>query len=252
MTRILLKVAYDGTDYSGWQVQPGAVTVEGRLNEALSNLTGTSIAVIGASRTDAGVHALGNAAVFDYEGTIPPERFSQALQQYLPKDIVVTKSCAVAADFHPRRTGTRKTYEYTYDNGAFPNPLMKRYSWHIRRPLDVERMNQAAQYLVGEHDFASFCCVRTQAESTVRTVYSIEAVPVAGILGNTVILRVTGNGFLYNMVRIIAGTLSQVGAGQWAAADVKAALEAKNRTTGGITAPPQGLKLVDIAFETLS
>lgn len=249
MMRILLKVAYDGTDYCGWQVQPGVPTVEGRLNEALSNLTGSPVTVIGASRTDAGVHALGNIAVFDYDGSIPAERISHAIQQYLPNDIVITQSYAVAADFHPRHTSTRKTYEYTYDTGEFPNPLLRRYSWHISCPLNIDAMNLAAADLIGEHDFASFCCVKTQAESTVRTIYSLQVERQESVLGKTVVLRVTGNGFLYNMVRIIAGTLSQVGTGRLKPSDVKGILDAKNRTKGGITAPPQGLKLVEIKFE---
>ncbi len=246
MKRVKLTVAYDGTEYSGWQVQPNATTIEGELNRALTQLTGTEVRVIGASRTDAGVHAMGNVAVFDTEATIPPNRYTYALNSMLPDDIVVVESEEVAADFHPRHCDTVKTYEYTYDNNTFPNPLTRRYAWHVSHSLDIEAMNNAAAILVGEHDFKSFCCVRTQAESTVRTIYSLT---VEKKSDNSVILRVTGNGFLYNMVRIIAGTLSMVGTGLWTVEQVRQALDATDRTSAGLTAPPQGLRLVKIDYK---
>lgn len=246
MKRVKLTVAYDGTEYSGWQVQPNATTIEGELNRALTQLSGAEIRVIGASRTDAGVHAMGNVAVFDTEATIPPNRYTYALNSLLPDDIVVVESEEVAADFHPRHCDTVKTYEYTYDNNTFPNPLTRRYAWHVSHSLDIEAMNNAAAILVGEHDFKSFCCVRTQAESTVRTIYSLT---VEKKSDNSVILRVTGNGFLYNMVRIIAGTLSMVGTGLWTVEQVRQALDATDRTSAGLTAPPQGLRLVKIDYK---
>ncbi|MGN0481691.1 MAG: tRNA pseudouridine(38-40) synthase TruA [Lachnospiraceae bacterium] len=245
MARIMLKVAYDGTGYSGWQIQPNATTIEGCLNEALSKLTGTDVEVIGASRTDAGVHALGNIAVFDYEGTIPADKFKFALAPLLPPDIVVVESTQVAQDFHPRKCKSGKTYCYTIDNNPFPNPLSLRYAWHVRRTLDLEKMREAAAHLIGEHDFKSFCSVHTQAQSTVRTIFHIDIHKDAD---NYVKITVTGNGFLYNMVRIIAGTLCQVGTSLWEPTRVKEALEATDRTLGGITAPPQGLKLVEVEF----
>ena len=246
MSRVLLKVAYDGTAFHGWQVQPGVRTVEGELNRALSELTKEEITVIGASRTDAGVHALGNVAVFDTACTIPPDRFSYALNTLLPEDVKVVASKEVAADWHPRKTACRKTYEYRIHTGEFDNPLKRRNSWHVPYALDVAKMQEAARYLVGEHDFVSFCSVHTQAESTVRTIYSVE---VRIIGGDDILIRITGNGFLYNMVRIITGSLVEVGAGKRSPEWTKQVLESRDRTKGGPTAPPQGLLLREIVYE---
>lgn len=246
MRRIKLTVAYDGTDYCGWQKQPELPTIEGELNKALTKLNATPIEVIGASRTDSGVHALGNVAVFDTDSTIPADRYSYAINTLLPEAIVVVKSEQVADDFHPRHCETEKTYEYRYDNQEFPNPLKSRFQWHIRGKMNLEAMQQAADYLVGEHDFKAFCSIHTQAESTVRTIYRIEVLTEDE---STVVLRVTGNGFLYNMVRIIAGTLMQVGLGHKTPQDVRNALDSCERETAGPTAPPQGLRLVGINYK---
>ena len=169
MRRIRLRVAYDGTNYSGWQIQPVAVTIEKVLDEAIYELTGENIHVIGASRTDAGVHAMGNVAVFDTNSTIPADRFSYALNRYLPDDVIIQKSDEVAADFHPRHCDTKKTYCYRILNTQFGIPQKRNYTWNVAGNIDIEKMKTAAQYLIGEHDFKSFCCVRTDAESTVRT-----------------------------------------------------------------------------------
>ncbi len=245
MKRVLIRVAYDGTAYHGWQVQQGAVTIEGVLNEKLSELTGEEITVIGASRTDAGVHALANAAVFDTSSSIPAERFSYALNTLLPEDISCNESFEVPLDFHPRKTDTEKTYEYTILNTEFPVPGKRNYTWHVRQKLDTAKMKAAASVLIGPHDFRGFCSSKTQAGSTVRTIYSI------GVSreNDEIKILVRGNGFLYNMVRIIAGTLANAGGlGKMTPEDVACALETKNRTLAGLTAPPQGLCLVDIFF----
>lgn len=245
MKRIRLTVAYDGTDYCGWQIQPNGITIEEMLNRAIRNLTGEEIRVIGASRTDSGVHALGNVAVFDTESSIPPERMSYALNQRLPGDIVVVRSEEVAPDWHPRyQDHIRKTYEYHIYNGESPNPLRKRYSAYLSYPLDIERMREGAAYLVGEHDFASFCCVRSQVEHTVRTIEELTITRE----GPEIVIRVSGNGFLYNMVRIIAGTLIRVGRGFYGPEKVKEILEEKKRTNAGVTAPPEGLVLTEILY----
>lgn len=249
MRRIKLVVAYDGTNYSGWQLQNNAVTIEQMLNEAISSLTGEEIKVIGASRTDAGVHALGNIAVFDTESRIPGDKFVFALNRYLPEDVVVQSSKEVPPDYHPRHCDTRKTYAYRILNRKFPLPLMRKDTLFYHYPLDVEKMCEAAKYLVGEHDFKSFCSIYTQAETTVRTIYdiSVEKRPIIGCDdGREIVITVTGNGFLYNMVRIIAGTLIEVGAGRREAFSVKESLDACNRQCAGPTAPPQGLTLVKI------
>lgn len=245
MRRIKLIVAYDGTDYCGWQVQRGKKTVEGELNKALSSLLHEEISVIGASRTDSGVHGLGNIAVFDTESRIPGEKFSYALNQRLPEDIVVRESLEVALDYHPRKCNSTKTYEYRIWNDTFPNPLNRRYATFVYTPLDVERMETAAKYLEGEHDFTSFCSVATQVEIKVRTVYSVEVLRE----GKMITLRVKGSGFLYNMVRIIAGTLIKVGQGAMEPECIPEILHAKDRQKAGPTAPPEGLTLVSIVHE---
>jgi len=242
MRRIKLIVSYDGTDYCGWQVQPGKRTIEGELNKALCSLLREEIAVIGASRTDSGVHGLGNIAVFDTESRIPGEKFSYALNQRLPEDIVVQSSSEAAPDYHPRKCSSTKTYEYRIWNDTFPNPLNHRYATFVYTPLDVERMSRGAKFLEGEHDFTSFCSVATQVESKVRTIYSLEVIRE----GKMITLRVKGSGFLYNMVRIIAGTLIKVGQGAMEPELIPEILEAKDRQKAGPTAPPEGLTLVEI------
>ena len=232
MRRIKLIVAYDGTEYSGWQIQPEAPTIEMYLDKAICE------------RTDAGVHAYGNVAVFDTESTIPGDRFTFALNRFLPDSIVIQDSWEVAGDFHPRHCNTRKTYEYRILNTAVPLPQKRNFTWHVAGSIDIEKMREAAAYIVGEHDFKSFCCVRTQAESTVRIIYSLEVLQE----GSEIIIRIKGNGFLYNMVRIITGTLIQVGKGRFKPEYVKQMLEAKDRTVAGQTAPPQGLTLVGIEY----
>ena len=244
MRRIKLIVAYDGTEYSGWQIQPEAPTIEMYLDKAIHELTGENVHVTGASRTDASVHAYGNVAVFDTESTIPGDRFTFALNRFLPDSIVIQDSWEVAGDFHPRHCNTRKTYEYRILNTAVPLPQKRNFTWHVAGSIDIEKMREAAAYIVGEHDFKSFCCVRTQAESTVRTIYSLEVLQE----GNEIIIRIKGNGFLYNMVRIITGTLIQVGKERFEPEYVKQMLEAKDRTVAGQTAPPQGLTLVGIEY----
>lgn len=243
--RIMLTVSYDGTAYSGWALQESTPnTIEGRLNEAIERLTGEKTLVIGASRTDAGVHAYGNVAVFDTESSIPGDRFMFALNHELPQDIRIVQSAEVGADFHPRHCNTEKTYEYRIYNGQISDPTRRLYTCHFSMPLDIDVMNEAATYLVGEHDFTSFCNVQSQALTHVRTVKDIHV----RREGDEVIISVTGNGFLYNMVRIIAGTLMQIGRGKGGPAGMKTILEKKNRAAAGPTAPPEGLFLINYVF----
>lgn len=244
MKRIKLVVAYDGTAYHGWQLQPGALTIEGELNKALSRLLGEQIKVIGASRTDSGVHALGNVAVFDTESRIPAEKLSYALNQKLPEDIRIQSSCEVEQDFHPRHCSSRKTYEYRILCREFPQPVKRLYSYFTYHKLDVKRMQEAAAYLVGEHDFKSFCSVNTVVESTVRRLDSVAVEE----QGEEIVIRVRGNGFLYNMVRIIAGTLMEVGMGKTEPEELPGILNALDRQAAGPTAPACGLTLVQYEF----
>ncbi len=242
--RIRLTVAYDGTAYCGWQVQPGVVTIESELNRCLSDILKEEIQVIGASRTDSGVHAMGNIAVFDTTARMPGEKVSYALNQRLPEDIRIQKSEEVPLDWHPRRQNSRKTYEYRIYRGEFPMPVKRLYSLFTYHKLDVQAMQQAAAYFVGERDFKSFCQVGAQVESTVRTIYDLTVEE----QGPELVIRVTGNGFLYNMVRIIAGTLMEVGQGKKAPEDIPKIIAAKNRQAAGPTAPPQGLMLIGYQY----
>lgn len=243
--RIKLVVAYDGTNYCGWQVQPNGETIEGVLNRELSSLLGGDIKVTGASRTDSGVHSLGNVAVFDTDTRIPPEKISYALNIRLPEDIVVQDSCEVAPDFHPRHCNSRKTYEYRILNRRFAMPTRRLDTYFYHRPLDVERMQQAARYLEGTHDFKSFCSVNTVVEDTVRKIYTLQVIKDAD---DIITIRVQGSGFLYNMVRILAGTLIQVGIGAMEPEQMTEILEAKDRSASGPTAPAQGLTMMGIEF----
>ncbi len=240
MKRIMLIVAYDGTDYHGWQLQPGVPTIEGELNKALTALLGEEIQVIGASRTDSGVHALCNAAVFDTDTKIPAQKIAYALNQRLPEDIRIQKSKETEPDFHPRHCASRKTYEYRILNREFPLPTKRRYAHFTYVPLDEEKMRQAAGYLKGEHDFMSFCASAAVVETTVRTLYELEVIRD----GEEIILRVCGSGFLYNMMRIIAGTLMEVGRGNIEPEKMQEILQAKDRSAAGPTAPACGLTLV--------
>lgn len=242
--RVRLVVAYDGTNYHGWQVQKNGITIESELNRCLTELLKEPIEVIGASRTDAGVHALGNVAVFDTQARMPAEKISYALNQRLPEDIRIQKSEEVALDWHPRHCDSRKTYEYRIYRGEFELPTKRLYSLFTYYPLDVAKMQEAAQYFVGKHDFKSFCQVNAQVESTVRTVYEVKVYEE----GADLLIRVTGSGFLYNMVRIMAGTLLEVGKGKISPQEIAQIIESKNREAAGPTAPAHGLTLVRYEF----
>ena len=245
MKRVKLIVAYDGTNYCGWQVQPNGITIEQVLNENLSKLLGEEIRVTGASRTDSGVHSMGNVAVFDTKSRIPAEKISYALNQRLPEDIVVQKSEEVPADFHPRHCDSRKTYEYRILNREFPLPMYRNNTYFCYRKLDLEKMQQAAEYLRGEHDFKSFCATAAVVETTVRTIYELTVSRQEDIIT----IRVTGNGFLYNMVRILAGTLMAVGMGQRTPEEMPKILAACDRAAAGPTIPARGLTLVSLEYE---
>ncbi len=261
MKRIRLTVAYDGTGYAGWQIQPHAITIEEVLNTELSRLLNEDIHVIGASRTDSGVHAEGAVCIFDTESRIPGDKFSYAINVSLPQDIRVLRSEEVEGDFHPRRVKCLKTYRYSIWNDTFELPTKRLYTHWIYGKLDIDRMRQAAAYLVGEHDFKSFCKEKTEREKafdglidtsprikeegTVRRITSLAI----DKEGKQVNIFVTGNGFLYNMVRIIAGTLIDVGKGRLAPSAMEEILKAKDRRFAGQTAPAKGLCLVGYEWD---
>lgn len=244
MRRIKLIVAYDGTNYCGWQVQPNGISIEEILNRELSRLFGEDITVTGASRTDSGVHSLGNVAVFDTETRMPADKVSFALNQRLPEDIVIQGSCEVPKDWHPRYQESKKTYEYRILNRTFRMPGRRLDTYFYHDPLDVERMQAAADGLVGEHDFKSFCSVRTQAKTSVRTIYACDVEKE----GDIITIRVTGNGFLYNMVRIIAGTLIKAGCGDMEPDRIREILSKCDRSAAGPTAPAHGLTMIGIEY----
>lgn len=242
--RVKLVVAYDGTAYHGWQLQKNGNTIEAELNKHLSALLQEEIQVIGASRTDAGVHALGNIAVFDTVTRMPAEKISYGLNQRLPEDIRIQSSCQVADDFHPRKCKSIKTYEYRIYRGEFPLPTERLYSHFMYTPVNVELMREAAAYLEGKHDFKSFCSVNSQAESTVRTIYKIDVLEE----GNMLKIRISGNGFLYNMVRIIVGTLLEFGKGRYPTERMPEIMEVCDRQQAGPTMPAKGLLLLRYEF----
>ena len=273
MRRIMLTVAFDGTNYSGWQIQPNKETIEGVLNRELSRLLNEEIKVVGASRTDSGVHAEGAVCVFDTESKIPGDKFSYAINQTLPEDIRIRNSKEVDITFHPRRVNSRKTYRYRIRHDEFPNPLDARYTYHVYTKLDIEAMRRACEFIKGKHDFKSFCSVHTDVDTTVRTVYDVhidvtpdkKLLQMSGLMksaGESGAMRsggesaagrirpeiidiyVTGNGFLYNMVRIIAGTLIEVGQGKIKPEEIPAIIEACDREKAGPTAPAKGLTLI--------
>ena len=244
MKRILLTISYDGTNYSGWQKQKNAVTVQGEFDKACSTLFKTDIESIGASRTDAGVHALGQRAVIDVDTSIPAEKIPLALNPLLPDDIVVTHAEEVGADFNPRFKALKKTYEYSIYNAPFRNPLYRNYSEYVRYELDLDSMRTACEAFVGEHDFRAFCASGNSSKTTVRTIYSLDVEKD----GDFIKIRVTGNGFLYNMVRIIAGTLIYVGEGRIAPDNLPEIIASGDRRKAGKTAGPSGLVLVKIMY----
>ena len=247
MKRIMLEIAYDGTSYNGWQVQPGKPTVEAEINKALTALLGEEITVIGASRTDSGVHALGNVAVFDTGSSFPVDKIYLALNSRLPADIRIKSSVEVAEDFHPRKVNCVKTYEYKILNSRVADPTKRLYSYHIYYYLDVALMQKGTAYLTGEHDFTSFCSVNTQVKDMVRTIYDLDVIKD----GDMITIRVRGNGFLYNMVRIIAGTLIDIGRGKYLPEKVEEILKGRERSLAGPTAPAHGLTLIKIEYENM-
>lgn len=243
--RVKMVVAYDGTAYHGWQIQPNGISIQQVLNETLSELLGEEITVTGASRTDAGVHSLGNVCVFDTTTRMPAEKISYALNQRLPEDIVVQESCEVDESFHPRFSKSRKTYEYRILNRKMRMPTRRLDTYFFHYDLNLEAMQKAASYVVGVHDFKSFCSANSQSETTVREIYSCTVEKE----GDIITIRVTGNGFLYNMVRILAGTLIQIGDGRKSPEDMIKILEACDRGAAGPTAPACGLTMIGLEYE---
>ncbi len=244
----MLTIAYDGTEYSGWQKQKNSTvkTVEAEVERACEKLFQTQdIDVIGASRTDAGVHALGQRAVIEVETSIPTEKIPFAIRSFLPEDIVVQKAEDVPDGFHPRYDCVKKTYCYTFYNHSFANPIVRKNTVFVHEILDILSMKEAAKYLEGKKDFKCFCAAGSSVSSTVRTIFDCHVEKE----GHFVKIYITGDGFLYNMVRIIAGTLLEVGKGRKKPNQMEYIIKSRNRNLAGMTAPPQGLTLLEICYD---
>ena len=244
MKNIKLVIAYDGTDYHGFQRQPQCKTIQGTIEESLSRLTKESIQVVGSGRTDRGVHAWGQVCHFYTHSPIPAEKYAMILRDQLPRDILVCSSEEVPLSFHAQKDACWKTYRYQIETNAIPNVFERRYYTHLPGPLDLKQMQIAAQYLLGTHDFTAFCSAKTQVKNRVRTLYDckVEAID------RKVWIEVTGSGFLYNMVRIIAGTLYLVGRKKLDPEQIIDIRQSLNRQNAGPTLPPEGLVLVRVGY----
>lgn len=241
---IKLFLQFDGTCYHGWQVQPGKPTVQGVLSEALSAMTNENIMPTGCGRTDSGVHAMNYVCSFKTDCTIPIDRIPYALNAHLPDDIVCIDAQAVDELFSAARSAHAKTYVYTIDNSEFPSVFDLRYAWHFRFPLDIQKMQEAADLFLGEHDFIGFAASGFSVKTTIRTIYALKI----SKNGNLISIEVTGNGFLYNMVRIIVGTLVSVGGGKIHPVDIPGIIASGKRERAGITAPAKGLCLKEVFY----
>ena len=242
---ILLTISYDGTNYFGWQKQDNVKTIQGDLEKALSNLFRQDINIRGASRTDTGVHALCQLALLKHKTNIPIDRLPLAINSFLPnREIVLTNAIYVNEDFHPQNSVYKKTYQYKIYNAPFLNPMLRNYTEFVHKPLDIEKMNIAAKYFLGEHDFKAFCAAGSMAKTTIRTIYDLKITKQDSI----VTIEITGNGFLYNMVRIIAGTLIDIGLDKKQPQNIPYIINSKDRQKAGKTASACGLTLYKIYY----
>lgn len=245
--KALLTIAYDGTNYHGWQRQKGdpVPTVEQMLNEACFQIFRREVEIIGASRTDRGVHAMGQRAALDITGvSIPVDRLPAAINSKLPEDIAVRAAIEAADSFHPRFDCVKKTYEYRILNDSFRNPLLRNYTEFVYRPLSVDAMRGAAKAFVGRHDFKAFCAAGNSSSTTIRNIFEMSVKKE----GNIIVISVTGDGFLYNMIRIIAGTLIDAGLGKTKPEDIADIIASRDRTRAGKTAGASGLMLKEIFY----
>lgn len=244
MKNIKLTIAYDGTNYSGWQVQDNARTVQGEIEKALKTIMKKEIKIHGSGRTDTGVHALGQTASFKADFSMPVEKISPALNSMLPLDIVIKKVEEVNIDFHARYSGKGKKYIYKIYNDKIRNPIYRNYSYFFNRDIDMDKLIKASKYFIGEHDFKAFMTSRSSVKNTVRTIYNIELYK----RDSFIILEYTGNGFLYNMVRIITGTLLDVAVGKIDMEALEEIIESKNRINAGHKAHAGGLYLAEVYY----
>lgn len=246
MKNIKLTIEYDGKEYNGWQKQPNKLNIQGEIERAIQNITGEQVELIGSGRTDAGVHAFGQVANFKIDSDFPIEKMAIAINSQLKKSIRIKKTEEVSQEFHSRYNCHSKTYQYVIDNSEQGSAIYRGLSYHVPQELDVEKMQKAVTYFVGEHDFSSFKSSGTSSKSSVRTIYKAE---VFEMPNNRIYIELTGNGFLYNMVRIIAGTLVDVGTGKIQTEDIEKIIESKDRSLAGKTLQPNGLYLVKVNYE---
>jgi tRNA pseudouridine38-40 synthase len=249
MRNLKLTLAYDGSDFAGWQVQPDATTIQGTLASALARITGETVLPQGSGRTDAGVHALAQVATFATESSVPTANFSKALNDILPPSVRVLKVEEAASDFHARKSTRKKTYRYRIFRSAICLPFLARYVWHYPYPLNEQAMIQAAPFVEGEHDFTSFAAVdperrRDLPVSNVRQIFASHWERQQ----DEFVYTVTGSGFLHHMVRNLVGTFILVGKGTLQPEDITRILQARNRSAAGATAPANGLYLVNVEY----
>lgn len=245
MRNIKLTIEYDGTCYHGWQSQENAATVQDVVTSAVRKLTGEEVSLTGSSRTDTGVHAYGQVANFRTESRIPPEKFAFALNSMLPEDISIRRSEEVDPEFHARFSARGKKYRYLIHNTSHRSALLRHRAWHVVYPLDIGNMTEASRYFLGTHDFKAFMATGSSAKTTVRTIHEISVIRLPD---NQIAIEIAGDGFLYNMVRIIAGTLAYVGYGKIDPKDVPAIIDEGDRRKAGKTAPAHGLYLVEVYY----
>lgn len=241
---VRLKLQYDGTNYHGWQIQKNGVTIQQTLTDAVKSVTGEDAVIIGCGRTDAGVHALNYVCNFHTSSNIPIDRFPYALNSHLPDDIRVFDADAVSEDFNANGSAVKKRYIYRILNRDINDAFLGKYAWHCKMPLDIDAMRHAAEAFLGEHDFVGFASSGFSVKTTVRTIYSLDVLKTDDIIT----IDITGNGFLYNMVRIIAGTLVFVGSGKTDYRDMADIINSKCRERAGITAPANGLFLKEVYY----
>ena len=245
MRNIKLTIEYDGKDFNGWQKQPTKLNIQGTIEQAIKQITGEEVQLNASGRTDAGVHAFGQVANFKTNSQIPIEKFAIAINSRLKRSIVIKKAEEVDERFHSRLNCKKKTYRYVINNSPEGTAIYRNLETHIQQKLDVKKMQEAVKYLEGEHDFKAFKASGTSSKSSVRTIYKAEVYKE----GDRVFIELTGNGFLYNMVRIIAGTLVDVGIGKIKPDEIPGIIKMQKRENAGKTLPPNGLYLLRVMYE---
>lgn len=245
MRNIKLIIEYDGKEFNGWQKQPNKLNIQGTIEQAIKQVTGEEVDLTASGRTDAGVHAFGQVANFKTNSSIPTDKIAIAINTKLKRSIRILSAEEVDERFHSRLSCKRKTYRYVINNSEFSSAIYRNLETHIPQKLDIEKMQEASKYFIGEHDFKAFKASGTSSKSSVRTIYKLD---VKQMPQNRIYIEVTGNGFLYNMVRIISGTLVDVGTGKIKPEEIEKIIKSKDRSQAGKTLPPNGLYLLNVEY----